>query len=65
MRPWAGEREGAEVTDDWKKEGRILALIVGVFLACFYLPVGAARFDNAVMESLHLEIGRASCRERV
>jgi len=42
------------VTDDWRKEGKALALIVGVFLACFYLPVGAARFDNAVMESLHL-----------
>lgn len=42
------------MTDDWRKEGKALALIVGVFLACFYLPVGAARFDNAVMESLHL-----------
>ncbi len=42
------------MTDDWKKEGKILTLIVGVFLACFYLPVGTARFDNAVMESLHL-----------
>lgn len=36
--------------DEWKK----LALIAAAFLACFYLPVGAARFDNAVMESLHL-----------
>ena len=36
--------------DEWKK----LALIVAVFLGCFYLPVGAERFDNAVMESLHL-----------
>ncbi len=36
--------------DEWKK----LALIAAVFLACFYLPVGTARFDNAVMESLHL-----------
>jgi len=35
---------------EWKK----LAIIVAVFLACFYLPVGAKRFDNAVMESLHL-----------
>lgn len=40
--------------NDWRREGKILALIVGVFLACFYLPVGVARFDNAVMESLHL-----------
>ncbi|MBN2020418.1 MAG: permease [Sedimentisphaerales bacterium] len=35
---------------EWKK----LAIIVGVFLACFYLPVGAERFNNSVMESLHL-----------
>jgi len=35
---------------EWKK----LALIVAVFLACFYLPVGGERFDGAVMESLHL-----------
>jgi len=36
--------------DEWKK----LALILVVFLGCFYLPVGTDRFDNAVMESLHL-----------
>jgi uncharacterized membrane protein YraQ (UPF0718 family) len=36
--------------NEWKK----LALIAGIFLACFYLPVGAKRFDNAVMESLYL-----------
>ncbi len=35
---------------EWKK----LTLIAVVFLACFYLPVGAKRFDNAVMESLYL-----------
>jgi len=35
---------------EWKK----LALILAVFLASFYLPVGTPRFDNAVMESLHL-----------
>ena len=34
----------------WKK----LAIIVAVFLGCFYLPVGIARFDNAITESLHL-----------
>jgi len=38
----------------WKNEWKKLALIAGVFLACFYLPVGWARFDSAVMESLHL-----------
>ena len=35
---------------EWKK----LALFVAVFLALLYLPVGTPRFDNAVMESLHL-----------
>lgn len=39
---------------DWKAEWKPLAVIVAVFLACFYLPVGAARFDNAVKESLEL-----------
>jgi len=35
---------------EWKK----LAAIIVVFLACFYLPAGVGRFDNAVSESLHL-----------
>jgi uncharacterized membrane protein YraQ (UPF0718 family) len=39
---------------DWKKEWKPLAVIVAVFLGCFYLPVGNARFDNALTESLHL-----------
>lgn len=39
---------------DWKEEWKKLALIVAVFLGCFYLPVGTQRFDQAVMESLHL-----------
>ncbi len=39
---------------DWKSEWKKLAVIAGVFLAFFYLPVGTERFDNAVMEALHL-----------
>jgi uncharacterized membrane protein YraQ (UPF0718 family) len=35
---------------EWTK----LALIIAVFLTCFYLPVGTQRFDNAVAESLLL-----------
>ncbi len=35
---------------DWKK----FTIIVAVFLACYYLPVGKVRFDNAITESLHL-----------
>lgn len=37
-----------------KKEWKKPAIIIAVFLGCFYLPVGIARFDNAVAESLHL-----------
>jgi uncharacterized protein len=39
---------------DWSKEWKPLAWIAGAFLVCFYLPLGWARFDNAVMEALHL-----------
>ena len=39
---------------NWKTEWKKLAVIIIVFLACFYLPVGVGRFDNAVTESLHL-----------
>jgi len=39
---------------NWKTEWKKLAVIVAVFLGCFYLPVGITRFDNAVAESLYL-----------
>ncbi|MFA7173095.1 MAG: permease [Kiritimatiellia bacterium] len=39
---------------NWKTEWKKLAVIAVVFLAFFYLPVGNARFDNAIMESLYL-----------
>ena len=39
---------------NWKQEWKKLLVIAGVFLACFYLPVGAGRFDNAVLEAFHL-----------
>jgi hypothetical protein len=39
---------------DWKNEGKKLGAIVAVFLALFWLPVGGARFDGAVMEAFHL-----------
>lgn len=35
---------------EWKK----LLLIAAIFLVCYFLPVGAARFDTAIGESLHL-----------
>lgn len=39
---------------DWKQEWKKLAVIVAVFLGCFYLPIGASRFDNSIIESLQL-----------
>ena len=39
---------------NWRKEWKPLALIIGLFLACFYLPVGIPRFDNAITESFEL-----------
>ncbi|NLK83878.1 MAG: hypothetical protein GX280_07340 [Lentisphaerae bacterium] len=38
----------------WKTQWRPLAWLTGAFLICFYLPVGTARFNNAVLESLEL-----------
>lgn len=35
---------------EWKK----IAIIAGVFTVCYYLPVGGARFDKAIIEALHL-----------
>jgi hypothetical protein len=39
---------------NWRNEWKTLALLIGVFLAIFYLPVGWPRFDNAIMEGLKL-----------
>jgi uncharacterized membrane protein YraQ (UPF0718 family) len=39
---------------DWKTEWKPLFWIVGTFLLIFYLPLGIPRFDNSVMEALHL-----------
>ncbi len=38
----------------WKNEWKALAALLLLFLAAFHLPVGAARFDGAVLEALHL-----------
>ncbi|MBN2316615.1 MAG: permease [Sedimentisphaerales bacterium] len=35
---------------EWKK----LAVIIAIFIGCYFLPIGTARFDNALMESLQL-----------
>ena len=39
---------------NWKAEWKYLLLILAIFVSCFYLPVGHARFDNAVLEAFHL-----------
>ncbi len=39
---------------NWKQEGKPFAVIVTVFLVCYYLPLGTVRFDTAVLEALHL-----------
>jgi len=39
---------------EWRKEWKTLAWGLAAFLVCFYLPIGWARFDNAVLEALHL-----------
>lgn len=39
---------------NWKNEWWKLALIIVMFLACFWLPVGTSRFDGALSEALHL-----------
>jgi len=39
---------------NWKSEWKPLLIITLIFLGTFYLPLGIRRFDNALMESLHL-----------
>jgi hypothetical protein len=39
---------------DWKAEWKPLVVMVAIFVACFFLPVGSERFDGAVNESLAL-----------
>ncbi|GAB4280765.1 MAG: permease [Candidatus Rifleibacteriota bacterium] len=38
----------------WKNEWKSFLTVAVVFLACYYLPVGTPRFDNAVLEAFHL-----------
>ena len=48
---------------DWKREGKLLALLFGVFGVIYWLPVGTGRFDTAVLEALAL--ARWYAREHV
>lgn len=38
----------------WKNEWKVLLLMTGVFLLSFFLPVNSIRFQNALMEALHM-----------
>jgi uncharacterized membrane protein YraQ (UPF0718 family) len=37
-----------------RQQGRLIALVVAVFLAVYYMPAGTDRFDNAVLEAFRL-----------
>lgn len=37
-----------------KKEWKTLFTVIAIFLVLFYLPIGTQRFDNAILEALHL-----------
>lgn len=39
---------------DWKKEWKVLAAMLLVFLGCYWLPAGWPRFDAAVLEAFQL-----------
>ncbi len=39
---------------NWRQQWKPLLLLTAGFLACFYLPVGTARFDRAVLEGFYL-----------
>jgi uncharacterized protein len=46
--------EPAVRLDFWREEWKKVLAVLVVFLSAFYLPVGSARFDNAVLEAFHL-----------
>ena len=37
-----------------KEQAKSILILIAVFLACFYLPTGKERFNNAIIESLEL-----------
>ncbi len=39
---------------NWKDEIKQLAWIIGIFVLIYFLPLGNSRFDQSVMEALHL-----------
>ena len=39
---------------NWKSEWKQVFFVVSVFICCFYLPIGYARFDHALLEAFYL-----------
>jgi len=39
---------------EWKKELKIFVWILGFFLFVYFMPIGTARFNNAILEALEL-----------
>jgi uncharacterized protein len=54
LKAWWRTRRSASPPTDWSTEWKPLIWIVGVFSAFYFLPVGHARFDGAVVEALAL-----------
>jgi len=48
------ERVAAPGAVDWTREWKPLSLVLSVFLLAYYLPIGQAGFDAALVESLEL-----------
>jgi uncharacterized protein len=51
---WWQSRRNTQSATDWATEWKPLVWIVAVFSAFYFLPVGNARFDGAVVEALAL-----------
>jgi uncharacterized membrane protein YraQ (UPF0718 family) len=39
---------------NWRKEAKPLALIIGIFLILYWLPIGQRRFDRSILEAFAL-----------
>ncbi|MEJ2678682.1 MAG: permease [Gemmatimonadota bacterium] len=53
-RAWRSQHAGRHGATDWSREWRPLAWIVAVFVAAYFLPVDAERFQGGVTEALAL-----------
>ena len=37
-----------------REQGRLIALVIGIFLLVYFMPAGTTRFDNAILEAVRL-----------